>query len=73
MFSIDKRWWIGLKGVRIDPNQEPPTVPSGFQVLPKRWIVEHTIARLSYYSRLSKIHKRLSALSETFVPWQSCS
>ncbi len=39
-------WWPA------DP--EPPPMPSGFQVLPRRWVVERTFAWLGRYRRLSK-------------------
>ena len=39
----------------------------GFQVLPKRWIVERTLAWLNRQRRLSKDYERLPATSEAFV------
>jgi len=39
----------------------------GFQVLPKRWIVERTLAWLSRHRRLSKDYERLPETSETWV------
>ena len=39
----------------------------GFQVLPKRWIVERTFAWLNRYRRLSKDYERLPQTSEAFV------
>ncbi len=39
----------------------------GFQVLPKRWIVERTFAWLSRYRRLSKDYEYLTASSEAMV------
>ncbi len=39
----------------------------GFQVLPKRWIVERTFAWLSRYRRLSKDYEYLTASSEAVV------
>ena len=40
--------------VRVPANQEPPELPSGFQVLPRRWVVERTFAWLGRSRRLSK-------------------
>ncbi len=39
----------------------------GFQVLPKRWIIERTFAWLNRQRRLSKDYERLPATSEAFV------
>lgn len=39
----------------------------GFQVLPKRWLVERTFAWLGRQRRLSKDYERLPATSEAFV------
>ena len=39
----------------------------GFQVLPKRWIVERTFAWLNRQRRLSKDYERLPATSEAFI------
>lgn len=43
------------------------SAPSGFVVLPKRWIVERTFARLSKYRRLSKDYKTLPECSEEMI------
>lgn len=65
--EIVKHWWTGLKGVWVGPNQEPPVIPRGFHVLPKRWIVERTLSWLGQNRRLSKDYERLPETSETFV------
>ena len=39
----------------------------GFQVLPKRWLVERTFSWLNRQRRLSKDYERLTATSEAFV------
>ena len=41
--------------------------PKGFQVLPRRWVVERTFAWLSQNRRLSRDYERLCATSEAFV------
>jgi len=39
----------------------------GFQVLPKRWLVERTFAWLSRYRRFSKDYEFLTTTSETLI------
>ena len=53
--------------MRID--EEPPmvSVPKGFQVLPRRWVVERTFAWLGLFWRLSKDYAFLLETSETMV------
>ena len=45
---------------------EPPPVPT-FTVLPRRWVVERTIAWVGRYRRLSKEYEYLSESSETMI------
>ncbi len=54
------RVWIG-------PGQAPPERPTGFQVLPRRWVVERTFAWLGRYRRLSKAYEVLSATEEAWI------
>jgi transposase len=65
--EIVKHWWTGRKSVWVAPGQEPPTIPSGFQVLPKRWIVERTFAWVGQNRRFSEDYERLPATSEAFI------
>jgi putative transposase len=39
----------------------------GFEVLPRRWVVERTFAWLSQNRRMSKDYERLCATGETFI------
>jgi putative transposase len=39
----------------------------GFQVLPKRWIIERTFGWLNRHRRLSKDYERLTETSQAFV------
>ena len=55
-----RRW------VRCPIDAEPPPAPAGFQVLPRRWVVERTFAWLGRYRRLSKDYE---ALPETEQAW----
>jgi putative transposase len=45
----------------------PPAAPSGFKVLPKRWIVERTFAWLGRQRRLAGDRERLAATTETWI------
>lgn len=65
--EIVKHWWTGVRGFWLSPGQEPPVIPSGFHVLPHRWIVERTFAWLGFSRRLSKDYERLPESSESFI------
>ena len=41
--------------------------PRGFQVLPRRWVVERTFAWLGLWRRLSKDHERLPETGEATI------
>lgn len=45
---------------------------AGFQVLPKRWVVERTFAWLTKCRRLSKDYERLTTTSEAFILLAMC-
>ena len=53
--------------VGVGPGQAPPERPTGFQVLPRRWVVERTFAWLGRYRRLSKAYEVLSATEEAWI------
>jgi len=52
---------INLEIVNREPGQK------GFQILPRRWVVERTFAWLGRYRRLSKDYERCPQTSETVV------
>lgn len=56
-----RRW------VRVPADQEPPPMPKGFQVLPRRWVVERTFAWLGRYRRLSKDYEALPETEEAWI------
>jgi transposase len=62
-----RHWWTGLRGMWVAPGQEPPPIPQGFHILPRRWVVERTLAWLDQYRRLSKDDERLPKTSETLI------
>jgi putative transposase len=53
------------EGVKVDWETLLP--PQGFQVLPRRWVVERTFAWICHNRRMSKDYERLCATSEAFV------
>jgi putative transposase len=54
--------WIWLP-----EGADPPPMPTGFQVLPRRWVVERTFAWLGRYRRLSKDYEGLPATEEAWI------
>lgn len=46
---------------------ERPAGTAGFQILPRRWVVERTIAWLCRNRRLSKDYERLPEVSEAII------
>jgi transposase len=56
-----RRW------VWLPEGAEPPPMPTGFQVLKRRWVVERTFAWLGRYRRLSKDYEVLPASEEAWI------
>ncbi len=53
--------------VWVRADQEPPEAPTGFQVLPRRWVVERTFGWLGRWRRTSKDYEYLPATSECVI------
>jgi putative transposase len=53
------------EGVAVDWQKLMP--PKGFQVLPRRWVVERSFAWIGHNRRMSKDYEKLCATSEAFV------
>jgi transposase len=65
--EVVQHWWTGKRGVWVVEGQEPPKIPSGFHVLPRRWVVERTFAWLGKFRRLSKDYEALPETSEAWI------
>ena len=62
--------WSGQRGVWTAPGQReepPPRRPSGFQVLPRRWVVERTFAWLVTWRRLAKDYELLPSSEQAWI------
>ena len=53
------------EGEAVDGQKLLP--PKGFLVLPRRWVVERTLAWIDQNRRMSKDYERLCATSEAFI------
>jgi putative transposase len=65
--EVLKKWareWA-KEGVRVD--WEHLLAPNGFVVLPRRWVVQRTIAWIEQNRRMSKDYERLCASGEALV------
>jgi putative transposase len=65
--EVAKRWaeeWA-KESKEMDWQRLMP--PRGFQVLPRRWVVERTFAWISHNRRMAKDYERLCATGEAFV------
>jgi len=63
MFAWAREWH--KEGRTVDLDQLLP--PRGFEVLPRRWVVERTFAWICHNRRMSKDYERLCATGEAFV------
>jgi transposase len=66
--KVAKAWaeeWAKEGLVEVDWQRLMP--PRGFRVLPRRWVVERTFARISHNRRMTKDYERLCATGEAFV------
>jgi transposase len=59
-------WWQDERGITIEIVRKCPD-QVGFKVLPRRWVVERTLAILGRARRLSKDYERDDLYSESMV------
>jgi transposase len=64
---VARRWAEEWAKEGMKPDWEKLLPQRGFQVLPRRWVVERTFAWLSQNRRMSKDYERLCATAEAFV------
>jgi transposase len=55
------------RGIRVEVVKRPTT--KGFQVLPRRWVVERTLGWLMQHRRLARDYEALPQRSRTMVHW----
>jgi predicted transcriptional regulator len=41
--DMTKHWWQGMRGVWVREGEEPSPQPTGFHILPRRWVVVLTL------------------------------
>jgi transposase len=56
---------LAKEGMKVDWQKLLP--PGGFQVLPRRWVVERTFAWICHNRRMSKDYEKLCATGEAFI------
>ena len=56
-----RRW------VRVQAGEEPPPYPAGFIVLPRRWVIERTVAWILRNRRLSRDYEFLAESTEALL------
>jgi putative transposase len=56
-----RRW------VRVPANEEPPPYPAGFIVLPRRWVIERTIAWIMRNRRMNRDYEFLAQTTEVLI------
>ena len=66
--EVVQHWWSEMKrGVWLPADAPPPVIPTGFHVLPRRWVVERTFGRFGMYRRLSKDYEHHLHSSEALI------
>ena len=55
---------VGALGLKVDISER---IKPGFEILPKRWVVERTLGWMTHSRRLSKDYEILTGSAETMV------
>lgn len=61
-------WAATTLKTTVEVVRKPPE-QRGFAVLPRRWVVERTLARLTAHRRLARDYERHPAVSEAVIRW----
>lgn len=64
--EIVQHWWTGMQSFWVKPGQEPPAIPKGFHVLPRRWVIERTFAWAGRNHRLAKDYEAIPESEEVW-------
>jgi putative transposase len=68
--EIVRRWKAPARGILVPIGEEPDwdrLFPSGFRALPRRWVIERSIAWISRIRRLARDVEGLPLCSEAFI------
>src|SRR5918995_4208435 len=65
--EVLKSWAEQWRQEGVEVNWEQLLPPKGFQVLPRRWVVERTFSWIEHNRRMSKDYERLPETSEAFI------
>ena len=65
--QIVRRLGTPLDASLIEPKPEKSSGKAGFQLLPRRWVVERTFAWITRWRRLCRDHEGLPQTSEAFI------
>ncbi len=65
--EVLKSWAQQWSNEGVEADWQKMLPPRGFQVLPRRWVVERTFSWIDQNQRMSKDYERLSETSKAFV------
>jgi putative transposase len=65
--EVLKSWAEQWEKEGVEVEWEKLLPPKGFQVLPRRWVVERTFSWIDHNRRMSKDYERLTESSEAFI------